>query len=838
MRASVITSLGLGWLLGAVLAQQVSALWTWPCLLGWAAGCVLAWGLRGRFHGLALTLVALVVSMLWAHAVAGWQLQKRLPASLEGLDLKLIGVVVRMPQQFAQGQGIVLRVEQCEPLGPEPVQAACPVGGLVRVNWSYGVFGFTESAIQEDARAERATTLAPRVMVHAAERWEFVVRMKRPRASFNPGLYDQEQRWLEDGIGAIASVRRSQAVRQEGWIPHPGAWVERLREWLCAEVREALVQQGWGSRDAHNLVLALAMGEQGALDSLWWERFNRTGIAHLMSISGLHVTLLAGMVAALVRWLWRHRMGPKWQGLGLAGWLPARHAAWSVAMVVSFAYSLLAGWGIPAQRTCWMILVVGLASMTARRISMSQSLLLAGMVVLILDPWASLSPGFWLSFVGVAVLVWQGQTSQLEATANETALVARAVIALRQHTLELLRTQWAATLGLLPLCAWFFASVSLVGPLLNLIAVPWISALVTPLALMGTLLHSLGLPGQWLLGLAAALSDPLLQLTLWCDQVSWASWVTSRPHPLVIVLALAGCSISLAPARWPGQRWSLLALLPLLIAAKPWDDSVALKLTALDIGQGMAVVVETPAHALLYDTGPSIGGAADAGQKIVAPWLRAQGLPHLGAMIVSHQDLDHSGGALSILRQIKVDWVASSLRQDHPIVAQSPRHFGCQRAEKWLWGDVGFEWLHPDLNEAPPRKSPSNGRSCVLKITAGGRTVLLAGDIEAPQEAALVKLYGEALQADILLAPHHGSNTSSTEAFLDAVAPRMAIFQVGYRNRYRHPSARVLARYNARDIEVLRSDATGSLVIRITRAGELQVEKAREASRRYWHIDL
>lgn len=838
MRATVITPLGLGWLLGAVLAQQVSALWTWSSLLGWGVGCGLAWGLRRRFRGLALALVAVVISMIWAHAVAWWQLQKRLPASLEGLDMKLIGVVVRMPQQFAQGQGIVLRVEHCAPIEPDASQPACPVDGLVRINWSYGVFGFTESTGQEDARTERATALAARVMVHAAERWEFVVRMKRPRASFNPGLYDQEQRWLEDGIGAIASVRRSQAVRHEGWILYPGAWVERLRELLCEEVREALAQQGWGSTDSHNLVLALALGEQGALDSLWWERFNRTGIAHLMSISGLHVTLLAGMVAAIVRWLWKHRAGPKWQGLGLAGWLPARHAAWTVAMAVSFAYSLLAGWGIPAQRTCWMILVVGLASMTARHISMVQSLLLAGMVVLIMDPWASLSPGFWLSFVGVAVLVWQGQSSSLETHHEVPTRLARVANAMQRHTRELLHTQWAATLGLLPLCAWFFASVSLVGPLLNLIAVPWISALVTPLALVGTLLHSLGLPGQWLLGLAAVLSDPLLQLTLWCDQVSWASWVTARPHPLVIGLALAGCILSLAPSRWPGQRWSLLALLPLLIAAKPWDDSLALKLTALDIGQGMAVVVETPEHALLYDTGPSIGGAADAGQRIVAPWLRAQGLPHLGAMIVSHQDLDHSGGALSILRQIKVDWVASSLRQDHPIVAQSPRHVGCQRTEQWRWGEVAFEWLHPDLNEPPPRKSPSNGRSCVLKITAAGKTILLAGDIEAPQEAALVKLYGEALKADILLAPHHGSNTSSTEVFLDAVAPSMAIFQVGYRNRYRHPSARVLARYSVRAIEVLRSDATGSLVIRITRAGELQVEKAREAYRRYWHIDL
>jgi competence protein ComEC len=304
-------------------------------------------------------------------------------------------------------------------------------------------------------------------------------------------------------------------------------------------------------------------------------------------------------------------------------------------------------------------------------------------------------------------------------------------------------------------------------------------------------------------------------------------------------LAVIACVVLLAPVALPARGLALLAFAPMLLAEAPRPEAEDLWLTALDIGQGTAVLVETAEGRLLYDTGPAFGPENDAGARVIAPFLRARGIDALEALVVSHEDLDHAGGALSVLRELRVGWVASSLPASHPVVAASARHHRCRYGEAWTWGRVRFDWLHPADDDPVARRSPTNARSCVLRIRSAAGTVLLAGDIEAAQERRLIEKFpAQQLHADLLLAPHHGSRTSSTDAFLDAVRPKLAVFQIGYRNRYRHPHPVVLQRYVDRGIAVLRSDAHGAVKIRMRQGRAPEVWRARVDAPRYWRVRL
>jgi competence protein ComEC len=405
---------------------------------------------------------------------------------------------------------------------------------------------------------------------------------------------------------------------------------------------------------------------------------------------------------------------------------------------------------------------------------------------------------------------------------------------------EAVRTQYAASLVLLPLGVLFFSSVALVSPLANAFAIPLVSALIAPLALAGAALVVVwSQAGALLLGVAAWLTRALLWALDRVDPGGMGSLAIALPTALALCMSVLGCAWLLSPIPVPGRAVAALALLPLLFTPAQPAPARELRLTALDVGQGMAVLVETGGRRLLYDTGPRIGGDNEAGSRVIVPYLRSRGIGSLDALVVSHLDLDHSGGALSVLRNLPVDWVASSLPATHEIVAAAGRHFECRHAQRWRWGDAQFEWLHPGSGPLGRARSSTNARSCVLRIDTPAGSVLLAGDIEAAQERALVeRLPSRSLRADVLLAPHHGSTTSSTPEFLDAVRPSIAIFQLGYRNRYRHPNPRVLDRYRERGIEILRSDAHAAISVHL-RAGEpARVGRWRLDERRYWRIRL
>ncbi len=402
-----------------------------------------------------------------------------------------------------------------------------------------------------------------------------------------------------------------------------------------------------------------------------------------------------------------------------------------------------------------------------------------------------------------------------------------------------MRTQWAATLALAPLGAWFFASTSLVGPVANALAIPVVGMGVVPLALAG---GALGLvsagAAAWLVVPASLLLDGLLAVLEALASVPGASVAVPAPGLVALAAGCAGCALLLAPRGVPRRALGALALAPLATVPPDRPGPGELRVTALDVGQGMAAVVQVGDRTLVYDTGPTLGPQLDAGARTIVPWLRATGTRRVDLLVVSHRDDDHSGGARSLLRLHRVDAFASSLPDAHPIVAAAPGAYRCARGGRWTWGEASFEWLHPADPPEPARRASSNASSCVLRVRHPAGTVLLAGDIEAPQERRLVERFGaEGLAADVLLVPHHGSRTSSTEGFLDAVSPRVAIVQAGYRSRFGHPHPRVVERYARRGVELLRTDADGAVQLRLRADAPMHVVRGRLEPARYWRID-
>jgi competence protein ComEC len=441
-------------------------------------------------------------------------------------------------------------------------------------------------------------------------------------------------------------------------------------------------------------------------------------------------------------------------------------------------------------------------------------------VVVLLDPWAVLWPGFWLSFGAVAVILFAGH-----------GRVGPAPAGWRGALLLAGRTQWAVTAGLVPLTLLLFGQVSLVSPLANAVAIPLVSFIVTPLALAGSLVP--GAPGAWLLlaahGAVEALAIVLRHLAGWPVAV----WRAPAPQAWIFLLALGGTLWMLMPRGWP-RRWAgAAAWLPLLAQLPDHPDAGRFRVTAFDVGQGMALLVETAGHRLLYDTGPGYAPGADAGSRVLLPYLRMRGIATLDGMVVSHGDNDHTGGALAVLGAQEVGWVASSLAPGHPIARAARRHLQCMAGQRWEWDGVRFEMLHPAAASYADPALKANARSCTLRITNGRTAILLAGDIEAAQETGLLAGGADRLRADVLLAPHHGSGTSSTAAFLAAVHPAVGVFQVGWRNRYHHPKDTVWLRYGALGIRRLRTDEAGAIALAFGDGVDVSTWRVEHA--RYWY---
>ncbi len=763
---------------GVLLLQTQGELPTpWLWLAGGLMAC-LPYFVRARPASRALALVGcLLLGFAWAGWRAEWRLADELGHEWEGRDVEVIGAIAGLPQDFARGTRFTFTVE--ERLTP---------GAIVPEN--------LQLAWYRDGGATPAVRPAVHPAVHPGERWRFTVRLKRPHGGANPGGFDYEAWLLERGIRATGYVRPGAATRLESFVWRPGHVVERLRATVRANFLTLLPETEW---PWVGILTALAVGDQQAVQSEWWTVFNRSGTTHLMSISGLHVTMVAGLIGWLVGFGWRRLPA-------LALRLPAQHAGLLAAAAGGFAYALLAGFAVPAQRTLYMLLVAVAAMLSGRLVAPSRVLALALLVVLIVDPWAVLAVGFWLSFGAVGALFYiasatAGAESGWRARVRGWGMV-----------------QWAATLATLPALLLVFQQFPLVSPLANALAIPLISFVITPLALLAALL-----PWQPILALAHGLLDILMRFLIWC--AAWPVWQAPAPPPWAVAVAGVGVAVCLLPRGAPGRLLGACLLLPALFwPSEPIPEGEA-RIDVLDVGQGQAVVVRTRRHLLVYDPGPQYGPDADAGQRVVVPYLRWLGAGRIDRLVVTHADSDHAGGLATLRAALPVESLVSSMPElDGEL---------CAAGQTWTWDGVDFAVLHPRSN-AYAQKIATNHLSCVLTVSAGERRMLLTGDIEARDERALMARAGADLAADVVVVAHHGAKKSSTPAFVAAVGARHALISVGYRNRFGHPRGEVLARYTENGAQIWRTDRDGALRVAL-RPDEASVAAWRQERRRYWH---
>lgn len=794
----------MAWLAGVALQLQQRALWpveVYSLALGLGAlSVVAAWRWRPAFLAAPLGMLLLAIGATGLQAAS--RLADALPAALEGRDVSVTGVVASLPQRSAAGLRFRFEVDAVALDGQAVNMAQMPK--LLAVGW---YSGFHEDAALSQPQSE----------LRAGQRWRFTLRLRRPHGNLNPHGFDQELRLFEQGVRATAYVRDAPApelLQRAAGFP-----IERLRQ----RVRDA-IDASVPDRRVAGVLAALAVGDQGAIEREDWDLYRNTGIAHLVSISGLHITMFAWLAGALIARLWR-------RSARAMLWLPAPLAARCGGFACAAAYAVFSGWGVPSQRTIWMLGVVTLAQTLGLRWPWALVLLAAAVVVTALDPWALTQAGFWLSFVAVGLLmassVAQPGEGAAVAAASWRGWPQRAWAAVRAD----LRTQVIATVGLTPLTLVFFQQVSLVGFAANLIAIPLITLVITPLALLGVVLVPLWAVGAWVVQQLNAVLAGLAA-------IPGAVWLVPAAPLWAQAGGLLGAVLLVLPLPWRARLLAVPLLLPLLLPPRDLPAPGQFDLIALDVGQGTSVLIRTHAHLLVFDAGPQYSRESDAGQRVLLPLLRARGEARIDRLVLSHRDLDHVGGAAAVLKAMPVDELLSSLEPGHPLLALAQRTTRCSAGQAWDWDGVHFELLRPPLDDYA-RALKSNAMSCVLRVSSApdaaqrSRSVLLTGDIEREQEAALLAASPDALRSDVLIAPHHGSKTSSTAAFLDAVQPRVAVFQAGYRNRFGHPAPEVLQRYRERGIALAVTPECGAWLwpANAPATGACY----RENARRYWH---
>ncbi len=756
----------------------------WPALIwlaaGWLAGGTLA--LAGHhlvampvllaLGGVALLatwwdrraalLLALALGALWVSFSAGQALSDRLAPSLEKKTLTLTGIVTGLPRVEKGRIRFRLKVNEAADTAGESV--AHP--SLVALSWYRPPAG---------------------TRIHTGDRWRLAVRLKRPRSLADPGVFDYAGWALAHDIGASGYVYHDRAAR----LARAGPGLDALRARIAGAIGKALPNDAYAG-----LVKGLAVGARGGIDEAQWQTLRDTGTTHLLAISGLHLGMVAALVFFLVLTIVRRI--PMW-----VKHMPARIPAVAAAALAAIGYGALAGFSLSTERALVMLSLPLLVIILRRRMRVGDALALAALIVTLFSPLALVTASFWLSFGCVAVLAY-GLTSAHPGWG-------------------LLRAQGVVSLGIAPLVAAFFGQVSLIGPVANLIAIPYVSWLVVPSALLGVVANLLHVGwGAPLFHLAAWLLAGLWPLLQWFAALPHATLAMGAGSWLAAGAALVGVALLIAP-RGLGVRLAGVALfLPLLFPATSHPATGDFRVTVLDVGEGLAAVVTTAHHTLLVDTGPKWWGGNNAGREIVLPYLRAHRLGRPDRVLLSHGDADHSGG----LPAIRNAWPDVGLMSSVEGLGKA-----CTSGEHWRWDEVTFAILSPPADAA----GSDNNRSCVLKVSGAGGSALFPGDIEAPRERWLVTHDKARLAADILLAPHHGSATSSTAPFIAAVHPDYVVFSAGYLNRYRFPRPSVTRRYRAAGVGRLDTAHTGAIGFLVSRRrGVKRVTRYRPEHARPW----
>jgi competence protein ComEC len=737
-----------------------------------------------------LCTAAFLLGVCWASGFAYWRMNDALPHVWEQKDIAIEGIVASVPEATERGERFKFDVEKI-----------LTTGAIVPKHISLNQYRAYSHGGNRDSNKDAVDDAAELNQFHAGERWSLVVHLKRPHGTVNPHGFDFESWALAENIRATGSIKSKAGIKKiDEFVWRPSYVVEHFREEVQKRITSVLADKPYSG-----VIQALVMGDDSQISVEDWQVFLRTGTSHLMSISGLHITMLAGLAFGFVSFFWRrsHQLVMK---------LPTRKVATVAGVVVALAYSLIAGFSVPSQRTFYMLLVFAVALWSGRQLVISQVLAMALLIVVLLDPWAVSSPGFWLSFGAVAMLAYAlggrvGQAHWFQAA---------------------VKTQYAVTIGMLPLLLVLFGQASVISPIANAFAIPLISFVVTPLALLGSFLP-IDMPLNFSY---KALEIGMLALK-WLNQLPMATWQQHEPSAWTLIPAMLGVLWLLLPRGFPMRWMGLLGFLPMLLLVPARPALGDMKVTVLDVGQGLSVVVQTAKHNMVYDSGPKYNEQSDAGSRIVVPFLHGEGIKKVDGFVVSHNDIDHSGGMASVLALMPVTWLDSSLPEDADIPA-TQRKMRCFAGQHWVWDDVQFEMLHPRAESYDDANIKDNDRSCVLKVTSQAGSVLLTGDIEKPDELELLNIEVDKLKSDVIVVPHHGSKTSSMRDFIAAVAPSVSIFTNGYLNRFGHPKPVVFERYQAAQSLLYRSDYNGAIEMNFVSKHNIQLISWRNQYKRYW----
>lgn len=704
-------------------------------------------------------LVACLFGVIWAIVFAHIHLAQQLPENKESIDLQVAGYIDSLPIYKARSTRFDFILD--------PPQKNFPT--KLRLNW------YTSNQV-----------------LKAGQYWHFTVKLKRPHGFLNPFGFDYERFLFTQRIGATGYVRK----------PTPVLIFEKNKKyslsigrWRIADKLEKLLSVN----DNLGLIKALSIGEQSQVKDEQWKLLRKTGTTHLLAISGLHIGLVAGCVFFFTRRLWA------WTNI--LRYSAQTFAAYS-SLLAATCYAALANFSIPTQRALMMLVVAMLLIVYQRHLQPLKILALVLFSVLLLDPLAVLSSSFWLSFSAVFILIYCYNKRLGKITWFAKFFKIHLILAL----------------GLSPLLLLFFQQVSIISPFANFIAIPWISFIIVPLILLAVALMFIV---PWLATQLLILADTNLNFLFeYLQRLSDLPFATiHHPQPSleVVLLAIIAILLLLAPKGIPARSLALILLLPLLFVKQNRLEQGEFKLILLDVGQGLAVVIQTAQHLLVFDTGAKYSKSFDMGKMVLLPYLQGIGASKIDRLIISHGDNDHIGGMLSLIESIAIGDIYSSIDQ--------PNVHACIAGQQWQWEGVTFKLLSPRQQHFRSK----NNNSCVLKIESIYGSALLTGDIEAQAEQSLVQYASNDLKSDLLIAPHHGSKTSSTQAFLAQVKPKWIFIPAGYKNRYHFPHAKVLQRYQQQESRWFSNANSGALQVSMTKDGQ-RLMIYRDELGKYWNF--
>lgn len=781
----------ISFLFGILFLQQFSSL---PDIQ-WCLALVSVFSLPflSRRFQIVRVLIFFIIGFLWALLLAHFVLGVALPGEIQGKDILVTGVIASIPLTDNRKQRFEFDIETLE-FNKQKIslRSASNFNGKVRISW----YRKHNKKTRNNYKNKRK--------LKAGQRWQFWLRLKQPHGFMNSGGFDYEGWLYQKKIRATGYVRINYKKKQFAKMLD-----EEANGYNMLILRQNLhdkLKRITSDTEYSGILIALAMGERTGITQKQWQVFRATGTSHLVAISGLHIGLLAGFIFFIIRRLWSYCGSA---ALSLAS---PRAAAVGALLIAAF-YAALSGFAVPSQRALIMLTIVMFSIFKMHKVQASHVLSLALLSVLLLDPVAVLSAGFWLSFAAVAII----------------GLAAFGRLTIHNNWRIWGRLQWRISLALIPLLIFLFQQASLVSPLANLLAIPVISFLVVPLVLLATSVIAV-MPE--LAGILYSLADSTL-IGLWwflayLADTPVSQWFGVKPTILPLFLASLGFALLLAPKGWPAKYIGLFLIIPLIWPKTFSPEFGEAEITLLDVGQGLSVVVQTQQHVLVFDTGPKFSQNFDTGAAVVIPFIRQKNIKKLDMLILSHKDNDHRGGLESIQQEIEIAELVSS----HNEKGSS----ACYTGQNWFWDGVLFEMLNPDESVI---YNKGNNASCVLRVSTGTESLLLSADIEKRAEKQLVRHNYAKLKSTYLVAPHHGSKTSSSLAFLRAVDPEYILIPVGFKNRYRMPHLSVLQRYREMHIPFFSTFKSGAISVLLGKVGRKSSSETpleyRKQNQRYWN---